>query len=180
MGELLMKRIFSMGLLSLSAFALVACSNGESADKKPSKNEEKTEISASKKESKSEEKTYKVGDVITFKDGSELKITEATFTDYRNEFEESQPEKVLDIKYNFANNSEKDYVLGSDFELYVNGKKMETYPIENVTFETISAGRSFENAETGFAVNGTGPMELEVKPMFSFGSEKYIVKLDLQ
>ncbi|WP_170237051.1 hypothetical protein [Streptococcus hyovaginalis] len=175
-----MKKLLSLGLISLSALVLVACSGGETTDESSSKSEEKTEVSATKKETTNEEKTYKVGDVITFNDGSELKITDAAFTDYINEFEDAQPEKVLEIKYNFANNGEDDYVLGSDIELYVDGKKMETYPVENVTFETVSSGRSFENAVAGFGVNGSGAMELEIKPLFSFDNEKYIIKLDLQ
>lgn len=175
-----MKKLFTLGIVSLSTLALVACSSGKTTDKSSSKSEEKNEISATKKETKNNEKTYKIGDVITFKNGSELKITSAAFTDYRNEFEDPQPERVLEIKYDFANNSEDDYVLGTDTELYVDGKKMKTYPVENVTLETVSAGRSFENAVTGFGVNGSGTMELEIKPLFNLNGEKYIVKLDVQ
>ncbi|EHI68748.1 hypothetical protein ACVRY7_10725 [Streptococcus ictaluri] len=56
---------------------------------------------------------------------------------------------------------------------------MNSYPIDT-TVETLSPGRSYDNAVTAFGVNGTDKMELEVKPSFSFEKEKFIVELDLQ
>ncbi|WP_234944219.1 hypothetical protein [Streptococcus ictaluri] len=64
-------------------------------------------------------------------------------------------------------------------ELYIGSNKMNSYPIDT-TVETLSPGRSYDNAVTAFGVNGTDKMELEVKPSFSFEKEKFIVELDLQ
>ena len=62
--------------------------------------------------------------------------------------------------------------------LYVNGKKAESYPVQ-LTLETISANRVFENATQAFAVNEDGELELEVQPFMSQKGKK-IIKLDLK
>lgn len=129
--------------------------------------------------SSSSQSTYNVGDTITFEDEAQFTITGAEWTDERNQFDDTNPEKVLKVTYNVTNLSDDDYVLGSDLELYVNGQKMEDYP-NGGTFDTISTGRSYEGAVQYFGVNGSGDMEIEVSPAFSFTSDKAIVKLDIK
>lgn len=124
-------------------------------------------------------KVYKVGDVITFKNEAEITITGADWSDERNEFADTTPEKVLKVTYNVNNLSDDDYVLGDDLELYVNGQKMDTYP-NGGTLDSISKGRSYEGAVQYFGVNGSGDIEVEVEPSFSFTSEPAVVKLDIQ
>jgi hypothetical protein len=86
---------------------------------------------------------------------------------------------VLLVTYDVKNLKDKDYVVGTELNLYVNGKKAESYPI-HVTLETISAGRVLEGATRAFAVNEDGPLELEVKPAMSWKNDKKIVKLDVK
>ena len=85
---------------------------------------------------------------------------------------------MLKVTYDVKNISEKDYLVGQELALYVNGKKMSSYPIES-TIETISANRSIENAVAAFGVNGDKDFELEVAPSFDISGKKEIVKLDL-
>ncbi|MBS4750669.1 immunity protein [Carnobacteriaceae bacterium zg-ZUI78] len=123
-------------------------------------------------------KSYKIGDTITFEGVAEITIKSAEFTDQRNQFDKSNPERVLKVIYDVKNLSDKDYLVSSELSLYVGSKKMESYPNEN-TIQNISSGRIFENAISHFGVNGSGSFELEVVPSFSFNAKKQIVLLDL-
>lgn len=183
-----MKKVCLFGISLLSVAILAACSSGTDTESSKSASSSSTteqtsktstKASKDKKTDSNQKKTYKVGDTITFKDKAEITITGAEWTDERNQFEDSNPEKVLKVTYNVKNISDEDYSVGSDLELYVNGKKMESYANDN-TLETISAGRSYEGATQHFGVTGSGNIEVEVKPSFSFDSDKAIVKLDIK
>ena len=170
-----MKIVCLFGVSLLSVAILGACSTGSNASSGGSSSSSTTEQTSSS----SRQISYNVGDTITFEDEAQFTITGAEWTDERNQFDDTNPEKVLKVTYNVTNLSDDDYVLGSDLELYVNGQKMEDYP-NGGTFDTISAGRSYEGAVQYFGVNGSGDMEIEVSPAFSFTSDKAIVKLDIQ
>ncbi|MGP6394911.1 hypothetical protein ACR9FV_05765 [Streptococcus dysgalactiae subsp. equisimilis] len=174
-----MKKSTVLGAIVLSALFLTACSNGNQ-DKTTGKDKIVTE---NKKEdtkaSDTHNKKHKLGDKLTFKNGLEITITNAEFTDERNQFDDSNPEKVLKVTYNVTNNTKEDYLVSSEMELYVGSNKMNSYPIDT-TVETLSPGRSYDNAVAAFGVNGSGKMELEVKPTLSFEKERFIVELDLQ
>lgn len=142
---------------------------------KPTRQSEKRGSSISK--SSESQKTYKVGDKITFKGEVEYTITSVEWTDERNEFEDTQPKKVLKVTYDVKNLSDDDYVIGDDLELYANGAKMESYANDN-TFETISAGRDYKGATQHFAVNSDEDLELEIKPYFSFEGEPAVIPLE--
>lgn len=166
-----MKKLTLLGVTALSIITLSACSTSSSNS---SGNSSKTTEASS-----SQKNDFTVGQAITFDKEAEITVTGVEFTDERNQFADSNPERVMQVTYNITNLSDKDYVIGSELSLYVNGKKMDTYP-NDMTFETLSAGRSFEGAKVNFAVTESGNMELEVKPSFSFNSDKQIVKLDVQ
>ena len=70
-----------------------------------------------------EKKTYGIGDKITFEGKAEYTITNVEWTEERNQFEQSNPEKVLKVTYNVTNLSDKDAVVGMGMDLYVGGKK---------------------------------------------------------
>lgn len=53
----------------------------------------------------------------------EITVTNAEFTDERNEFDETNPEKVLKVTYNVVNNTDKEYLVSSEMELYVGNKR---------------------------------------------------------
>ncbi|MCB2828908.1 DUF4352 domain-containing protein [Streptococcus dysgalactiae] len=178
-----MKKLVSLGLITLSALFLTACSNGsqeKTTDKeKVVMENKKEETKPNAKVSEPQNKKYKLGDKLTFENGLEITVTNAEFTDERNEFDDSNPEKVLKVTYNVTNNTKEDYLVSSEMELYVGSNKMNSYPIDT-TVETLSPGRSYDNAVAAFGVNGSGKMELEVKPTLSFEKERFIVELDLQ
>jgi len=178
------KRVWFIVLAALVVIGVLANMGGsddskETASKSTTTSETTTTDSSSKASSEETEATYKVGDVITFDDEAEFTITGAEWTDERNEFDDTNPERVLKVTYNVKNLSNDDYVLGTDLELYVNGQKMDTYPNDS-TFDSISKGRSYEGAVEYFGVNGSGDIEVEVEPSFSFTTEPAVVKLDIQ
>lgn len=178
------KRAWFIVLAALVVIGVFANMGGDGDSKDTSasssaKSESTSAVSSTKESSQDKGKTYKVGDVITFKDEAEITITGAEWSDERNEFADTNPEKVLKVTYNVNNLSDDDYVLGDDLELYVNGKKMDTYP-NGGTLDSISKGRSFEGAVQYFGVNGSGDIEVEVEPSFSFTAEPAVVKLDIQ
>lgn len=85
---------------------------------------------------------------------------------------------MLLVTYDVKNLTGKDYSVGYETDLYINGKKAEPYHIK-VTLETISANRMLESATQAFAVNEDGDLELEVRPFMST-KEKKIIKLNLK
>ena len=162
--------LFTVAALSL--FALGACSSGS----EPTKGE--ADASTVETTTVADKTSFAVGDTIVFDGSAEYTITAAEWTDERNEFADSQPEKVLKVTYNMTNLSDEDQSIGMDMNLYVGGKKMETYPNTN-TMDSLSAGRTYEGAIQHFAVNGTGDIELEVQPILDFSAKPAIVTLTL-
>lgn len=144
----------------------------------------KTETSSSssnkteQKEEKKNSNDAKLGTPITFDKEVEITVKTAAWTDERNQFADKPAKKVLLVTYDVKNLSDKDYPVGTDIKLYVNGKKAESYPVQ-VKFDSISPNRIAENVTQAFAVNEDGSLELEVQPMFSF-KDKKIIKLDLK
>lgn len=179
------KTVALLASLTLSGLLLASCSAKEAVKEKEETKIEtavkKLEEAAEKFEEKSptEDKTFAIGDKITFEGESSLTITGVNYTDERNQFADVEPLHVLVVTYNVDNLSDDDYVVGSELELYVNGKKMETYPIAN-TFDTVSPGRSFEGASQAFAITEEGEFELEVEPSISFNTKPAIVKFTVQ
>lgn len=145
----------------------------------PKKTESKASTEEKKEEPKEENQTFAIGDRIEFKNVA-FTITDIKKTDYRSEFEDESFENVIVVTYSVENLGDEDYTVGSDISLYVDGKKAATYPVENITLDTISGGRTFEGAVAGFGYNGSGDLELEIAPLFSFDSEKAILKFALE
>ena len=162
-------RILLSALLS-SAVVLAGCSS--STDKSSSSG--KTE----QKEEKKTSNEAKLGTPITFDKTAEITVKSAEWTAERNQFEKKEAKKVLLVTYDVKNLSDKDYPVGTDIKLYVNGKKAESYPVQ-VKLDSISPNRISENVTQAFAVNEDGSLELEVQPTFSF-KDKKIIKLDLK
>jgi len=153
-----------------SAVVLAGCSskteNSSSSNKTEQKEEKKTSNEA------------KLGTTITFDKTAEITVKSAAWTNERNQFEKKEAKRVLLVTYDVKNLSDKDYPVGTDIKLYVNGKKAESYPVQ-VKLDSISPNRISENVTQSFAVNEDGSLELEVQPTFSF-KDKKIIKLDLK
>ena len=174
------KKWLALGFSFLSVSVLVACGNSEKSSKSSS-NEVKTEQSSTKEtkteESSEKKSTYSVGDKIVFEKFAEYTITNVEWSDERNEFDDTNPDKVLKVTYNVKNLSDKDMPVGIDIDLYVGGNKMENYANEH-TMGSITPGRSMEGAVQHFGVKGDGKLELEIKPFAAFNEKPAIVAFD--
>ena len=109
------KKWLALGFSFLSVSVLVACGNSEKSSKSSS-NEVKTEQSSTKEtkteESSEKKSTYSVGDKIVFEKFAEYTITNVEWSDERNEFDDTNPDKVLKVTYNVKNLSDKDMPVG--------------------------------------------------------------------
>ena len=142
-----------------------------------SKTEDKSNSTEQKKDNNKDKETTTLGTPLTFENEVEITIKKIEWTDERNPVDNTPAKKVLLVTYDLKNISEQDYPAGTELNLYVNGKKTETYPLK-VTFENIPPNRTLENATQAFAVNEDGDLELEVLPIISL-KEKKIIKLNL-
>ncbi|MGT2896142.1 hypothetical protein ACVRZR_07165 [Streptococcus entericus] len=178
------RQLLTLSALALTSFALVACNSTKEASTKDSsqpsvvKASSETSQSSSVKTS-STKKEYALGEKINLEDKAEVTIKSVAYTDERNQFSDAQPDKVIVVTYDVTNLSEDDYFVGSELTLYINGKKMESYPVAT-TLETISAGRTYENATQAFGVSETGKGEIEIKPSWSWGTKPVVVAFTLE
>ena len=170
------KKIMALGLSCLSILTLVACS-GTTKENNPTSKDDKTQTSSNKKENDKKGKLA-IGDKITFDNVAEYTVTNVEWTEERNQFDKTNPDKVLKVTYNVTNLSDKDLPVGWDMDLYVGGKKMESYANDN-TLESISPSRSLDGAIKHFGVVGDGDLELEIKPAVDFKSKPAIVAFKL-
>lgn len=122
---------------------------------------------------------YQIGDSITFDKEATITVTSVAYTEERNEFADVEANKVLVVTYNVDNHKDTDYVIGGEINLYVNGKKANSYPVA-VILETISANRSFEGATQAFAIVEDGELELEIKPSLSFTAKEIVMPITVE
>lgn len=171
------KKLWFLVVAGFLVFAILGkLVNGGGSSPSSTPKEDTATTSSSAKQAKP---TYSFGDQITFEKEAAITLTGAAYTDERNQFEKSEPLHVLVVTYTVENLSDKDYVVGSELELYVNGKKMDTYPVAT-TFSTLSAGRIHEGATQAFAITEEGDYELEVEPSISFTSKPVVIPFTVQ
>lgn len=180
-----------LALISASAFLLAACDDVDTPtdDEDSAAVEDDTEADATESEEVEEDadadeenaeandeeepeesELLSIGESITIDDIT-MTITNAEFTDERNQFEEDEPENVIAIYYTLENDTDDDYGYGMDFDVYVDGSQADTYPNDN-SMGSVSSGRSTDGV-AHYAVNGE-TIEVEWEPLFSFSGEKGI------
>lgn len=179
-----MKKFLSIVVIAGLSLSLVACSLLPQKDSKFAPSKATTSSSSKSKTSSSEEKApvitlYNVGETITFDSGLEFTITSAQLTDERNQYAESNPAKVINITYNFTNNSKEPYTLGTDMTLTQNSQSMETYPLD-LTVDTVAPGASVEGAVQAFALTSDTKTTLVIVPNFGVTNEKALVEIPAQ
>lgn len=162
------------GVLILIGACTMIFSDGDSStstDTATSQQETGQDESSSEESSQeSDGELLQVGESKTIDDIT-LTVTDSYYTDERNEFDESNPDKVIAIEYTLENNSGEDYPFGLDTQVYADGKQMESYALGS-DMGAVSSGRTVDGV-TYYGVNGDR-VELEWEPMFSFSGEKGI------
>lgn len=152
------------GLTIASALLLGAC--GETEKKEETKTEDKSVKTEKTETKKDDNKTLKIGEEVTKKD-VKFTPTKAYYTDERNEFADMKADKVLVIEMDITNNGKEDIPVGTDVTAYADGKKLETYPVNDTLMDGLSPGRSISGKQ-GFAIVGEPKkIELEFEPFLS-------------
>ena len=124
-----------------------------------------------------------IGDTITVFTSNgdyEITFTDAYFTEYRNEFEELQPENVLVVEYEYTNISYEPliadglYIMhGLDYQIYgQDGFSLDTYPYYPLDGDSVSVGRSSVGSDSFHVNNGQTHFEIEIADI--------IVEIDLE
>lgn len=176
-----MSKLVKMGIISMSAMVLVACGGDTGTSEEDTDKAEDTElveeVDAEEEveeevEEDAKEGILEVGDSMEIEDVA-FTVTGAEFVDERNEYADTEADKVLKISYKIDNNAEEDYPFGMDGDLYVDGSKAETYPNDN-SMGSVSSGRSVEGVQHYAVVGDPTEIELEWEPLFSFAGEKGI------
>ncbi|ULG73232.1 DUF4352 domain-containing protein [Macrococcus brunensis] len=166
-----------LGLLLLMILlgACVAAMGGGNDNENSSTDTKESTSTTEKSDSKEAEKKYKIGDEVTKKNVT-FKPTKAYYTDERNEFAETKADKVLVVEMDIKNNGKEDIPVGTDVSAYADGKKLESYPINDTLMDGLSSGRSISGKQ-GFAVVGNPKeIELEFEPFLSGEKAIYTVK----
>lgn len=169
-----------VGVIAVSALFLGACEEESATNdtEEPKAESEATEETAETEEVAEEpsEELLSVGDSMTIDDVT-MTINSVEFTDERNEYAETEPEKVIKINYTIKNEAEEDYPYGADFQVYADGSLMETYPNDS-SVGSVSTGRSVDGVDH-YGITGE-EIEIEWEPLFSFSGEKGIWAVDPQ
>ena len=124
-----------------------------------------------------------IGDTITVFTSNgdyEITFTDTYFTEYRNEFEELQPENVLVVEYEYTNISYEPliadglYIMhGLDYQIYgQDGFSLDTYPYYPLDGDSVSVGRSSVGSDSFHVNNGQTHFEIEIADI--------IVEIDLE
>ncbi|QQB05829.1 DUF4352 domain-containing protein [Macrococcoides caseolyticum] len=169
-------------LMLIIGACAAAMGGGEDTKEKSSSKEstttsEKKETKKATNEKNEENKKLKIGDEVTKAD-VKFKPTKAYYTDERNEFEDTKADKVLVIEMDITNNGKEDIPVGADVTAYADGKKLETYPVNDTLMDSLSPGRSISGNQ-GFAIVGEPKnIELEFEPFLS--GEKAIYEVNPQ
>lgn len=169
-----MKKINLLGTMMLCGVALFGCSDKEveQVEEPKQTQEEQTKEGVATPEVetpqiKENKQTLGLGDTTTINyihGDAEITFTNAYFTNYRNEFADEQPDKVLTVEFEYKNisfvPSEDDIInglyfgWGTDYTVYgEDGFALTSYPYYPVNQQSVSVGHSSKGAES-FAVNG--------------------------
>lgn len=157
----------------------------------PSETEQESTESSEQSDATSDKTIYHVGDVIDVKsDNGEYKlcITKVTETDERNEFSDTQADRVVIIDYEFENvdyNVEfGDYknnelsISDFDFKMYdADGNVLKTYPASTDYAQSVSPGHK-SSGQMAYALNNaTNYIEAEYSDNI-FMSSDFTIELE--
>jgi len=159
-----LKKIFLLLLAAIFAVGLVACDE-ESASSEEADQEGQEAEAAEDDATEKEEETLTIGDTAEV-DGIKFTLKGVSTTDERNEFEETNPSKVVKIEYEVENNSEEEIPVGGDLQVYDGtGNQVDSYALDN-TMGSLQPGKKMQGVEH-FGIE-EGPIEVYFQPLISF------------
>lgn len=166
-----MKRLLALLLLSMMAFTFTACGGGS----------EETADSGGGEEAAAQETTYGVGDTWTVDGQWSLTVDSVEATDERNEFEESDPEQVIYIKYHYENIGYEDpdgfmegLYLGPENLIDSDGNMCQEYPInpEEKYAQETPVGAKCEAGVAYGLIKAGSPVTMNILQYDGNGEEK--------
>ncbi|WP_394136818.1 DUF4352 domain-containing protein [Cytobacillus oceanisediminis] len=121
--------------------------------------------------------TFNVGDKVDVA-GTVITITNAAYTDERNEFDEYKPAKVIKFDLTVQNATQEElYFDVYEFELYdADGTKMDLVSLDNMS-ETLQPGKN-ASGSAYIGASGKGPYELYYTDFMT--DTKAMWKLDIK
>ena len=172
-------------VLALMVVFLAGCSSDATTSSSSSETpteETTTTQTPTVEETPAEKSTFTIGEqiiVTTSKGEYNVTITGVSETADRNQFSDTQADRVVIIDYTYENVSQEDDLFISDmsFKAYdANGTALETYPATTTYAQGVGAGRN-TSAQMAFALNNpTNEIELEYYDnMFNSKSDALIV-----
>ena len=161
MEEIKLKKLLYIG--ALSALLLAACGETETGDNNNAQQDQANSDGDSENVSS---KYLAIGDTAEF-DDAKFTLKNVTTTDARNEFDETNPNKVIKVEYELENLSDADLSYGMDLTVYDGaGNKMETYPLDN-SMGSVASGKKVQGTEH-FGIMEGGKIEIHYAPIVSF------------
>lgn len=130
------------------------------------------EVGKENKNESKEKELLGVGDSYTI-DGVTVTVNGVEYTDERNQFYEGHVDSVILVNVTYENNTGDDIAVGMDFQLYADGEKMDTYPVDSL-LGSVSDGRTVTGNIAYGIVGQPKKIELEFEPIFSISGDKGI------
>lgn len=171
-------------LAVVMVFALAAC-GGKSEE---SANTDQTEKKSETKQAVKEDKVYGVGDTWTVDGQWSLTVDSIELTDERNQYEESDPEQVVYIKYHYENlgwEDEDGFMDGLFIEpenvIDSDGNMCDTYAVnpDEIYADETPVGAKCEGAVTYGLIKGGSPVTVTFIERDSDGNKqtaKYVLE----
>lgn len=114
-----------------------------------------------------------IGDTVDI-GGVVFTIHDSYYTDERNSMSDKVVDQVLMIDMDFTNNTGRDYSPIFGINVYADGKKVDTYPVGDISLDRVSDGRSADGSLAYAIIGNPNEIELEFSPMTSTSGEKEI------
>jgi len=128
-------------------------------------------------------KTYSLNEVATIKTSSgdyKLKITKVKETKERNQFSDTEADRVIAIYYEYENVSYDDslYIFSSNFKVYDKSNTLlETYPVLTKIGDSIGIGRKATAVDAYALNNDNNYIETEYYDNILFGTYDCIFEI---
>ena len=168
-------------------FALAAC-GGKSSESADTDKAEKAEKQTETKQTVKEDKVYGVGDTWTVDGQWSLTVDSIEVTDERNEFDESNPEQVVYIKYHYENLGWEDedglmdgLFIAPENVIDSDGNMCDEYPVnpDEIYADEVPVGAKCNGAEAYGLIKAGSPVTVNFIERDSSGNKqtaKYVLE----
>ena len=169
------KLIFSAALVL--SLGLAACGEEAAPKEKDTTQPVQADAGTNKEQEAEKSKALTVGDFAEFED-AKFTLKAVSTTEERNQFDETNPNKVIKIEYELENLSDAELSYGMDLSVYDGaGNKMELYPLDN-SMGSVASGKKVQGVQY-FGIAEAGKIEIHYAPIVSF-DEAAVFEVEVQ